>query len=102
MQYLSMRITGARVENGTSHREICLARRSLKNVPVLLVVRIVYKMEVGGRKPEGLAFALSECSHGPHSIDIMDADFFDDTLLVIAFRSQEDGMSLRQSDCAKS
>jgi len=47
-------------------------------------------MEVGGGAPEGIAFALGECSHGTHSIDIVDADFFDATLLVIAFRSQED------------
>lgn len=52
-------------------------------------------MEVGGGAPEGIAFALGECSHGTHSIDIVDADFFDATSLVIAFRSQEDGMTLR-------
>ena len=44
---------------------------------------------------EAIGFALGECSHGSHSIDIMDADFFDESLFVIAFRSQEDGMSLR-------
>jgi len=45
--------------------------------------------------PRAIGFALGECSHGSDSIDIMDADFFDESLLVIAFRSQEDGMSLR-------
>lgn len=69
---------------------------------VLLIVRICYKVQVGSGLPEGVAFALGECSHGSHPIDIMDADFFDETLLVIAFRSQEDGMSLRQSETGNS
>lgn len=45
--------------------------------------------------PQAVGFALGECSHGGRPIDIMDADFFDESLLVIAFRSQEDGMGLR-------
>ena len=52
-------------------------------------------MTVGGGTAEGVALALGECNQGKHSIDIVDADFFDETLLVIAFRSQEDGMILR-------
>jgi hypothetical protein len=71
-------------------------------VAVLLIVRICYKLQVGGGTPERICFALGECTHGSHSIDIMDADFFDEALLVIAFRSQEDGMSLRQSEAEKS
>ena len=63
---------------------------------VLLVVRVLYRMQVGGGRPEGIGFALCECSHhGTEWVDIVDADFFDQSLLVIAFRSQEDGMSLR-------
>ena len=58
-------------------------------------MRIRYTLQVGGRVPETIGFALGESSYGLHSIDIMDADFFDESLLVIAFRSQEDGMSLR-------
>jgi len=63
-------------------------------VAVLLVVRICYTLQEGGM-PEAIGFALCECSHGSQSIDIMDADLFDESLLVIAFRSQEDGASLR-------
>lgn len=62
---------------------------------VLLIVRICYTVQVGGGTAEAIGVALGECSHGSHSIDIMDADFFDESQLVIAFRSQEDGMSLR-------
>lgn len=62
---------------------------------VILIVRIRYTLQVEGGTPETIGFALGECSHGSHSIDIMDADFFDESLLVIAFRSQEDGMTLR-------
>ena len=69
---------------------------------VLLIVRVRYKLEVGDGMPVEIAFALGECIHGSHSIDIMDADFFDETLLVIAFRSQEDGTTLRQSEAANS
>ena len=61
---------------------------------VLLVVRLLYRVQVGGGSPEGIGFALCECGHGG-SVDIVDADFFDESLLVIAFRSQEEGMSLR-------
>ena len=68
---------------------------------VILIVRIHYQLQVGGGMPKAIGFALGECSHGPQSIDIMDADFFDECLLVIAFRSQEDGMSLRQSTSAE-
>ena len=71
-----------------------MGRGTLTHVAVLVIVRIRYGL-AGGGKPEAIGFALSECSHGPHPIDIMDADFFDSTLLVIAFRSQEDGMRLR-------
>jgi len=63
-------------------------------VTVLLVVRLLYRVQVGGGSPEGIGFALCECSHDG-SVDIVDADFFDESLLVIAFRSQEDGMRLR-------
>lgn len=88
--------------SGHSNRERYVASRArlekrlLRHcTAVLLIVRILYKMEVGSGTPERIAFALGECSHGTHSIDIMDADFFDETLLVIAFRSQGDGMTLR-------
>ena len=64
---------------------------TLTHVAVLLIVRMRYRLEAGGGMPETIGFALGECSHGPHSVDIMDADFFDSTLLVIAFRSQADG-----------
>ena len=57
---------------------------------------------MGCGTPEAIGLALGECSHGSHTIDITDADFFDETLFVIAFRSQEDGMSLRQSESVKS
>lgn len=60
---------------------------------VLLVVRICYQVQVGGGTPEAVGLALCEYSHGSHKIDIMDADIFDETLLVIAFRSQEDDWS---------
>ena len=56
---------------------------------VLVVVRIRWGTA------EGVGVALCECSHGSESVDIVDADFFDESLLVIAFRSQEDGMRLR-------
>ena len=72
-----------------------IGRGLLKRVAVVLIVRICYTLQVGGGIPEAIGIALGECSHGSHSIDIMDADFFDESLLVIAFRSQEDGMSLR-------
>lgn len=71
-----------------------MGRGMLTHEAVLLIVRIRYTLEEGGM-PEAIGFALGECSHGAHPIDIMDADFFDSTLLVIAFRSQEDGMRLR-------
>jgi len=58
-------------------------------------VRICYQVQVGGGTPEAVGLALCEYSHGSHKIDIMDADIFDEGLLVIAFRSQEDGMTLR-------
>ena len=70
-------------------------RDLLKHVTVVLIVRICYALQAGGGMPETVGFALGECGHGSQSIDIMDADFFDESLLVIAFRSQEDGMSLR-------
>ena len=72
-----------------------IGRGLLKHVAAVLMVRICYKLEAGGGIPEAVGIALGECSHGSHSIDIVDADFFDESLLVIAFRSQEDGMSLR-------
>jgi hypothetical protein len=96
-QYLAMWIAGTTVKSGMWHdvydwKGFFL----LKHIAVLLIVRISYKMEVGGGgRPGGIAFALGECRQGGQSIDIMDADFFDETLLVIAFRSEEDGMSLR-------
>ena len=62
---------------------------------VLLIVRIRYRLQVGRGTPEAIGFALGECSHGSQSIEIMDADFFDESLLVIAFRSQGDGTTLR-------
>jgi hypothetical protein len=65
------------------------------HVAVVLIVRICSTLRVGGGMPEGIGFALGECSHGSQAIDIMDADFFDEALLVIAFRSQADGMILR-------
>ena len=67
----------------------------LIHVAVLLVVRIFYKLQLGGGRLETIAFALGECAKGPHAIDIIDADFFDETSLVIVFRSQEDGKGLR-------
>jgi hypothetical protein len=62
---------------------------------VLLIVRICCALQVGRGTPGTIGFALGECGHGSQSIDIMDADFFDESLLVIAFRSQADGMILR-------
>ena len=62
---------------------------------VLFIVRIFYKLQIGGERPETIGFALGQCSHGSYSIDIMDADFFDETLLVIAFRSQAEGTTLK-------
>jgi len=73
-------------------------RDLLKQATVLLVVRVLYRVQVGGGRPEGIGIALCECSHdGSECVDIVDADFFDGSLLVIAFRSQEEGTRLRQS-----
>lgn len=50
-------------------------------------------MEVGGGgRPEGVGIAVVECTgEGGKIIEIVEADFFDQSLLVIAFGSQEDG-----------
>lgn len=100
-QHLAMWIAGGPIKNRTSCWDP-IGRGLLKQVTVLLVVRICSMLEVGGGMLGAIGFALCECSHGSHSIDIMDADFFDESMFVIAFRSQEDGMSLRQSVIASS
>ena len=92
-QHLAMWIAGATVKN----RRLCQESnwmRLLKHAAVILIVRIRYALQVGG-VPQTIGFALGECNYGSRSIDIMDGDFFDESLLVIAFRSQEDGMGLR-------
>jgi len=89
-----MWVAGAAVKNGTSSQE-SKQKRFVRTRAVLLVVRIRYTLQVGGGTAEAVGFAVCECSHGSQEVDIVDADFFDESLLVIAFRSQEDGMSLR-------
>jgi len=92
-QHLAMWINGATAKNGTLSESNW--RGFAQQVIVLLIARVRCTLQVGGGMVEAIGFALCECSHGSHSIDIMDADFFDESMLVIAFRSQEDGMSVR-------
>ena len=94
-QYLAMRTTGTTAKKGRWDDIYGIERRLLKQTGVLLIVRILYKMEVGGGVVEGVGFALGECRQGGESIDIVDADLFDETLLVIAFRREGDGKSVR-------